>query len=148
MDAESLLAIATSIPLVTPFGDLHSSPEPRLDLDQVSHTQPESLMPDVDPEPRLKRRTGEPEIFTSEGYLYGFAGASSDLAEFVYPIPPPRLTLTDRPLLTGEDQERGRGFALWTHSGMVWRVEGQLTAEGAATLAADPIQRTSEFPTQ
>jgi hypothetical protein len=56
----------------------------------------------------------------------------------------PALMLTDRPLLVGEEQERGRGFALRTRSGFVWRVEGQLTAEGPAAVVADPIAPTHD----
>jgi hypothetical protein len=36
LDIASFLAVATSIPLVTSYGDLCGSPEPRLDVDQMS----------------------------------------------------------------------------------------------------------------
>jgi hypothetical protein len=53
---------------------------------------------------------------------------------------------TDRPILIGESQERGRGYALWNQGGFVWRIEGQMNGDAAATPAAFFIGRNSELP--
>lgn len=141
---EFLVEIAASIPLVSDLDSLTGEHEASLALDEVSDAALVSLLADFGDVPSVTRRGGSFQVRSGSLTL----SAVPTRGFFVVPnigadIPQPRLVPSDRPLVVGESESRGRAFAVWDQSGFGWSFEGQLDAKDAAAIAITLIERIS-----
>jgi hypothetical protein len=145
--ADTILAIAASIPTVSEFDSLYGDYEVPLELTDVTDQQLAGLLSRFDDEPVVQRRTLEAQVFTPFVSLYGFWGDGFTLPDFASTIDLPRLADAPRPLVVGGSEPRGRVIALWDQGGYGWRLEGRMTFEEAQALAIELMNEIGNFPT-
>jgi hypothetical protein len=143
-----LLAVADTIPLVGRRELLAGSYELPIALGETTDEQLAALLTPLDPDAHVSgRRPGEAQVFASEVSLSLFWGDGLTVPDFAVSMPYPRLVPAARPLIAGESPTRGRSYAIWDQGGYGWRLELQGTADDAAAIAADLIDRIADLPT-
>jgi hypothetical protein len=140
---DDLLAVADSIPLVANRSALHGTYEMPLDFETVTDEQLAGLVASIDSDPRVvaNRNGADAQVFMETGSLLLFYGDGFTTPDFGPNLPLPRLIEADRPVVVGESQSRGRGFAVWDQRGFGWRLETNGTADTATELSLDIIER-------
>ncbi len=148
LTADDVLVISDSIPLVGARDTLYGAYELPLDLDAVTDEQLAELVSEIDSDPRIAgRRTGEAQIFMSDGSLSLFFGDGYTVPDYGPTLPLPYLGAADRPLVVGESLSRGIAYAVWDQRGFGWRLETQGTATDIEAVAIDLIARIAALET-
>ncbi|MEN8234175.1 MAG: hypothetical protein ABFR89_04555 [Actinomycetota bacterium] len=149
LPAETLVEIATSIPVVGDFNALYGSYEVPLALEEVTDDDLADLMADFGSEPRVVRGDAEANVYAADASICGFHADGYSVPDFAWMVPQPRLVVAsvDQPIVIGYSADKNRAYAVWDQAGYGWRLEGRMTVEEIEAAALALLERIGELPT-
>ena len=146
VDADSVLAIGDSIPLVSDRESLYGAYELPIDWESMTGDDLVGLLDQFERDATVDLGRFELTVRTSNATLYGFNPRSFWTPDAAMDLPMARLVDADRPLVVGESEELRKGYAVWDQAGFAWRLEGNLDADETTALVLSVIAKLADLP--
>lgn len=146
LEAEDVLEIADSIPMVSDRSSLYGEYELPIDWESMTGDDLEGLLDQFEDDATVDLGRYELTVRTSNATLYGFNSRGFWTPDAATDLPLGRVVAADRPLVVGVSPELRKGYAVWDQAGFAWRLDGNLDIDEATVLALSVIAKLADLP--